>query len=251
VPGELPATYTAYKAQQKRWTQGWVQLQRLHLPTLLFDYQASGLRRLHLLYHMCISWQWPAWMLWVIMLPFLIYNGYWFGAFGEPGGVILYLVPSIVWWIVSSVVASLETRHTYHKRLTPLGFLKRVGRMFPLFVISTGMLAHQFSAFLEGLFGPFKSEFERTPKAASVTGAAVQSSAAKKRYPVKIHWPYVLAEMFFIIFQLAWTVLFFEAGLIWCGIVAACLAACMIYVVFFYGDHMGKVCFVINRRTAV
>ena len=31
VPAELPATYTAYKAQQRRWTQGWVQLQRLHL----------------------------------------------------------------------------------------------------------------------------------------------------------------------------------------------------------------------------
>ena len=38
VPAELPATYTAYKAQQKRWTQGWVQLQRLHLATLLFRY---------------------------------------------------------------------------------------------------------------------------------------------------------------------------------------------------------------------
>ena len=35
APAELPATFTAYKAQQKRWTQGWVQLQRLHLRTLL------------------------------------------------------------------------------------------------------------------------------------------------------------------------------------------------------------------------
>jgi hypothetical protein len=41
--------------------------------------------------------------------------------------------------------------------------------------------------------------------------------------------------------------LFFEAGLIWCGVVAACQAACVIYVAFFYGDHMGKVCFVLDR----
>jgi cellulose synthase/poly-beta-1,6-N-acetylglucosamine synthase-like glycosyltransferase len=55
APAELPATYTAYKAQQRRWTQGWVQLQRMHLPTLLFRYRSSTIRRLHLLYHMCIS----------------------------------------------------------------------------------------------------------------------------------------------------------------------------------------------------
>ena len=46
APAELPATYTAYKAQQKRWTQGWVQLQRLHLRTLLFRFRCSPLRRL-------------------------------------------------------------------------------------------------------------------------------------------------------------------------------------------------------------
>jgi cellulose synthase/poly-beta-1,6-N-acetylglucosamine synthase-like glycosyltransferase len=247
VPSELPATYTAYKAQQKRWTQGWVQLQRLHLSTLLFVYQASWLRRLHLLYHMCISWQWPAWMLWVIMLPSLIYNGYWFGALDEPVGVILYLVPSVIWWLVSAILATLETRHTYREHLSPIRFIQRVGRMIPLFVISTGMLAHQCSAFLEGLFGPFKSEFERTPKAASVTGVAAQPSAAKKRYPVKIHWPYVIAELLFIVFQVFWAILFFKAGLIWCGIVAACLAACVVYVVFFYGDHKGKICFILNK----
>ena len=42
VPAELPATYTAYKAQQRRWTQGWVQLQRLHLAHLLSGSAARG-----------------------------------------------------------------------------------------------------------------------------------------------------------------------------------------------------------------
>jgi cellulose synthase/poly-beta-1,6-N-acetylglucosamine synthase-like glycosyltransferase len=58
VPAELPATYTAYEAQQRRWTQGKVQLQKLHLRKLLFGFRCSSLRRLHRAYHMCIAWQW-------------------------------------------------------------------------------------------------------------------------------------------------------------------------------------------------
>lgn len=200
------------------------------------------------MYHMCTSWQWPASMLWILMMPFLIRHNYWFGALGETAGVVVYLLPSIVWSSVSATAASLETRHTYHERLTSIRFLKRIGRLLPHIVISAGMLPHQFSAFMEGLFGSLSSEFERTPKAASVTGMAVQSSAVKKRYPIKIHWPYVLGELFYIVFQLAWAVWFFEAGMIWQGSAAAGLAACVIYVACFYGDHLGRLCFVINRE---
>ena len=65
-PPSCPATYTAYKAQQKRWTQGWVQLQRLHLRTLLFGFPLlRGSGGSHLAYHMCISWQWPLWAIWM------------------------------------------------------------------------------------------------------------------------------------------------------------------------------------------
>lgn len=249
VPGELPATYTAYKAQQKRWTQGWVQLQRMHLRTLLFEYRTGWPRWVHLLIFMCISWQWPVWMIWVVMLPFLIYNGLWFGALGWSPGLVLYLLPNLMWFAVSAAAASLETRHTYPEPLTPLRFLSRTGRIVPQIVISTGMLPHQFSAFMEGLFGPLASEFERTPKAATVTGVNTSPAAVKKRYPIKIHWPYVLAELFFVILQLAWAVLFFAIGVIWCGLAAAFLAGCVLYVAFFYGDHLGKVCFVIDRTT--
>jgi cellulose synthase/poly-beta-1,6-N-acetylglucosamine synthase-like glycosyltransferase len=250
VPSELPATYTAYKAQQKRWTQGWVQLQRLHLGTLLFRHKTSFLRRLPLLYHMCISWQWPMWMLWILMLPFLIYNGYWFGAADTTLGTVLYLVPSVVWLAVSATIASLETKHTYKEQLTPGTFLKRVGRIVPQVIISTGLLPHQFSAFTEGLLGSMNSEFERTPKAATVTGTGKKpaTSTAKKRYAIKIHWPYVLAELFFVTFQLIWAVVFFASGLFWCGIASAFLAVCVIYVAFFYGDHLGRVCFVIDPK---
>ncbi|MDX2138319.1 MAG: glycosyltransferase [Chloroflexota bacterium] len=248
VPSELPTTYTAYKAQQKRWTQGWVQLQRMHLGTMLFQYQTSWLRKLNLLYQMCISWQWPVWMLWIIMLPFLIYSGYWFGALDATMGLYIYLLPSIVWLCLSATLASLETKHTYQERLTIFTFLKRAARIIPQVIISTGLLPHQFSAFVEGLFGSLHSEFERTPKAASVNGAAKQTSTARKRYKIKIHYPYVLAEAFFVAFQLTWAVLFFEIGLVWCGISAAFLAACVLFVAFFYGDHMGRVCFFIDTN---
>ncbi len=169
VPAELPATYTAYKAQQRRWTQGWAQLQRLHFATLLLRFRGSWLRRMHLVYHMCISWQWPAWAVWLSTFPFLIYTDHWFGSLGFAIGVSLYVLPTLLWAVVVAVAASLETKHTYEDVVTPATFRERFRRVFPYLVINTGMLPHQFSSFAEGLFGPMHSEFERTPKAASVT----------------------------------------------------------------------------------
>ena len=118
--------------------------------------------------------------------------------------------------------------------------------MFPHAVISTGMLPHQFCAFLEGAFGSLDSEFERTPKFASVTGAVGQPRAAGKRERVKVKWAYVLVELFFIAYQISWAVFFAGIGLFWCTALAAFTAACVVYVAFFYGDHLGKVCFVID-----
>ena len=169
VPAELPATYTAYKAQQRRWTQGWVQLQRLHLATLLFRFRCSWPRRIHLAYHMCISWQWPLWALWITTLPLLVHTGHWFGASGLGVGVALYVLPTVLWAATSTVLASLETKHTYDAPLTPATFRSRVARIVPYLVLNTGMLPHQLASFAEGLLGPLHSEFERTPKAASVT----------------------------------------------------------------------------------
>lgn len=245
APAELPATYTAYKAQQKRWTQGWVQLQRVHLRTLLFGYRCSTIRRLAFAYHMCISWQWPVWAVWLTMLPLLIFTDLWFGALGTGVGLALYLLPPLVWLLVSTTIASLETKHTYPEPLGVATFLRRVARIVPYVVINTGMLAHQFSAFAEGLFGGMHSEFERTPKAASVGGAT--RSNVKRGYSVKIHWPYVLAELFFVAYQLAWTVLFLAHGLLLAAIGTTYVGACAAFLAYFYGDHAGKVCFVVDR----
>jgi cellulose synthase/poly-beta-1,6-N-acetylglucosamine synthase-like glycosyltransferase len=245
APAELPATFTAYKAQQKRWTQGWVQLQRLHLRTLLFRFRCSPLRRHAFAYHMCISWQWPLWALWLTTLPLLIYTDLWFGALGAAPGVALYLLPSMVWLLVSTTLASLETRHTYPERLTAATLGLRLARVLPYVAINTAMLPHQFSAFVEGLFGDLHSEFERTPKAASVTGSA--PAQARPRYRVRVHWPYVLAEAFFVAHQLAWTTVFMAEGLFLAALGTAFVGACVASIAYFYGDHAGRVCFVFER----
>lgn len=253
APAELPATVTAYKAQQKRWTQGWVQLQRMHLGTMLLGYRTSLLRRVHLLYMMCISWQWPLWALWMLVLPVLVYTGHWYGALSPIVGVLFYLLPSLIWLALAATLASLETRHTYAAPLTARSFLSRVARVIPNVVISTGMLPHQFCAFCEGLFGPMHSEFERTPKGASVApqlsaSAAEARPAASRAYRVKIHRPYVLAELFFCAYFATWAALFALAGLILCTVIAGYMASCILYLVFHYGDHHGKVLFVIDRN---
>lgn len=255
VPAELPATYTAYKAQQKRWTQGWVQVQRLHLRTLFFGYSASGLRRLQLFYLMCISWQWPLWAVWMLVVPFAILTGLWLGALSPAWGIAAYLLPSVIWLTSSATITALETKYTYAEPLTLKSFLGRFGRAFLLAIIGTGMLAHQVNAFAEGLFGSLHSEFERTPKAASVTRqgthlnslAASRASDVRETGHVKIHWPYVLSELFFVAYQLIWAVLFALSGLYWSALAATLVACCVSYLVFFYGDHAGKVCFVLDQ----
>jgi|GEM_PF-798470 len=259
VPAELPATYTAYKAQQKRWTQGWVQVQRLHLRTLLFEYPASVWRRLQLFFLMCVSWQWPLWVVWMLVLPFAIITDLWLGALGPAWGVAIYLLPSAVWLTLSSAITALETKYTYTEPLTLTRFLGQFGRAFLLAIISTGMLVHQSNAFAEGLFGPLNSEFERTPKTASVThrvrslnlAASAHRSTVRQRDRVNVSWLSVLCELFFVVYQLVWAILFAVSGLFWCALAAICVAGCILYLVFFYGDHAGKVCFILEQEKLV
>lgn len=252
APAELPATVTAYKAQQKRWTQGWVQLQRMHLRTMLFDYPASLLRRVHLLYMICIPWQWPLWALWMLVLPILVYTGHWYGALSPVAGVTIYLLPSLIWLGLSAILASIETRHTYTEPLTIATFLKRVARAIPNAIISSGMLPHQFSAFCEGLFGPMHSEFERTPKGASASAGrsaspAVREPAPSRPYKVKIHRPYVLTELYFCAYFATWAALFAAAGLVLCAVISGYMAGCILYLFAHYGDHHGKLLFIVDR----
>jgi hypothetical protein len=182
------------------------------------------------------------------MLPALIFTDLWFGALGPGVGIALYLLPTVVWLLVVTTLASLETKHTYAERLDAGTFRRRFARVVPYVLINTGMLPHQFSAFTEGLFGRLNSEFERTPKAASVTGSP--RSVTKRRYTVKVHWPYVVAEVFFVAYQLAWTALFLTDGLYLAAVGAAYVGACVAFLAYFYGDHADRVLFVIDRRRA-
>ena len=224
VPAELPATYAAYKTQQRRWTQGWVQLQRLHLPTLAFRHRTPLPRRVHLLYHMCISWQWPAWSIWTTLLPILILNDLWYGTLGTAAGLGLYLLPTAVWAVTTGVLATLETKHTYPGPPTPATLAKRLTRVVPYVAVNAGMLPHQFNAFCEGLFGPLHTAFERTPKAG--TGTTTRTGG------VTIRWPYTLAELAFAAYQLACAAIFAAQGLLLCAFGATIMAGCVLAIAY-------------------
>jgi hypothetical protein len=76
--------------------------------------------------------------------------------------------------------------------------------------------------------------------------ATSHRAAATKRYGVKVHWPYLLTEAGFVAYQIAWIALFAANGLVWCALGAAYMTACVLALAFFYGDHVGRVCFVVD-----
>jgi len=216
VPAELPQTFAAYRLQQKRWTQGWAQLQRLHLATLLFRYPASWARKAVLTYVMCISWQWPLWMTWMLVFPFLIANGMSLAMLGTGVALLAYLAPPLAFAIFAAFAATMETRFTYSKESMDglrRSRARRFARLFPYLVVNAGMLAHHVCAFVEGLFGPMHAEFERTPKTANVTapsaGTARAAPAATARRPRGPARPaYAATETGLLSAQLGWVILF-------------------------------------------
>ncbi len=70
----------------------------------------------------------------------------------------------------------------------------------------------------------------------------------RRPYSVKVHWPYVVTEAAFVVYQLAWMVLFAVNGLAWCALGAGYMAACVVALAVRYGDDTGKCCFVIDTN---
>jgi cellulose synthase/poly-beta-1,6-N-acetylglucosamine synthase-like glycosyltransferase len=235
APAELPETLSAYRSQQKRWTQGWVQLQRLHLATLLLRHPCRWFTRIYLAYFTSISCQWLLWTLWVTVFPFMIANGYWLGAFGLWSGLAVYLIPPLAFALFSSLLAAVETRQTYADR--PGGYrasrVRRFLRVVPFMVVNAGMLPHHFCAFLEGLFGPMHAEFERTPKTAATStqsGLPTASTAPPKPKPaakVAVRPPYLAVELFLVATQTAWVLFFLARGHVIAAVWASWLVGCV------------------------
>ncbi len=233
VPAELPQTLAAYRLQQKRWTQGWVQLQRLHLLPLLLHYRTPALRKALLVYLVCISWQWPLWTLWVTLLPVLIASGLWLGSLGLAAALLAYVVPPLLFAVLAGVLATAQTRHGQGSHRGSA--LRRCGRILPYLVVHTGMVPHHFCAFVEGLFGPMHAEFERTPKTASVTATAAARPAVAA--PLAAAAPaagarpgrhaYRVTEAVFVGAQLAWLVCFAAQGLWLAMLGAAWVVGCV------------------------
>jgi cellulose synthase/poly-beta-1,6-N-acetylglucosamine synthase-like glycosyltransferase len=240
VPAELPQTLAAYRLQQKRWTQGWAQLQRLHLGRLVFEHQTPWARKAFLIYLVCISWQWPLWTVWIALLPFLMATGLWLGAFGAEVALMAYLAPPLLFAMLAGVLATAETRHGQGSHRG--SFARRCARLLPYLVINTGMVPHHFCAFLEGLLGPMHAEFERTPKTASATAANGTSSASARRNetgpaPAPAPSPsrskstrtaYLATEAGLCTAQAAWIIYFIGAGMNTAVLGAAWVLACVV-----------------------
>lgn len=238
VPAELPQSYNAYRLQQKRWTQGWAQLQRLHLATLLRRYPAAWPRKAYLAYFMCISWQWPLWFSWIIIFPFAMANDLSLAVWGMEAALIAYALPPLAFALCAGIAATVETKHTYsgHAGASRKSIARRVTRVIPYLVINAAMLAHHVCAFCEGLFGPMHCEFERTPKTASVTttsGSAPQiapgnTSNALRRKTARL--PYLLTEAVLLVMQIGWFILFLVEGSTLAATGAAWLATCILTI---------------------
>lgn len=246
VPAELPATYAAYRLQQRRWTQGWVQLQRMHLSHLLFRYRTPLHRRIYLAFHMCIPWQWPAWAIWITIFPFLVVNGDWLGANNLLLGFLVYAAPPLVYVLFALTLATVETKKKYADQLgagTP-SLARRLARIGPYILVNAGMFPHHLSAFIEGLFGPMHGEFERTPKAATIITAAnqTQSPPKKRMGGLQFRAPYVATELAYVITQLAWVVIFLIDGLFLAAVGAGWLAACVggISIASYFPNFIGR-----------
>ena len=216
VPAELPQTFAAYRLQQKRWTQGWAQLQRLHLASLLFRYPTPLWRKAYLTYFMCISWQWPLWFSWILLFPFAMANGLSLAAWGTEAALIGYALPPLAFALFAGFVATVETKHTYSggSGASRKSIPRRLARIIPYLIVNASMLPHHFCAFCEGLFGPLHAKFEGTPKTAS--------KAAKL--------PYMLTEAVLLVIQLGWFTLFLAEGLMLAAAGSAWLATCIISV---------------------
>ncbi|WP_298282610.1 glycosyltransferase family 2 protein [Novosphingobium sp.] len=231
APAELPNTIAAYRSQQKRWTQGWAQLQRLHMKTLLLRYPTSLARRAYLLYFAGISWQWFLWTMWILILPFLIASGLWLGALGMEYAVAAYVFPPLFFALFAGMIAANEARPTYAlQSRNGLGSrLLRMARVVPYMILNTGMMPHHFCAFLEGMLGPLHAEFVRTPKTAStgITSAPGTPKTPRPKAKVK-DASYLWFELFFSVTLIAWAAYFIHVNqsfaAFWSLWILACVA---------------------------
>lgn len=249
APAELPQTLAACRLQQKRWTQGWARLQRLHLATLMARFRTGHRRRAMLACMMCIGWQWPLWTLWISLFPVLNASGLWAGVLGVPVAILVYLAPPLGFALFAAVLATLEARATYAGRAGRAGLsrLWRLGRILPYLAINAGMLPHHLCAFLEGLLGPMHAEFERTPKTAAIsqavapavpgageTGKAPEpATAARARgaAPDRRRWlrrVYLLVEAVVVATQCAWTLRFLVEGNALAALGSGAVLACIL-----------------------
>jgi cellulose synthase/poly-beta-1,6-N-acetylglucosamine synthase-like glycosyltransferase len=241
APAELPETFAAYRSQQRRWTLGWAQLQRMHMKHLVFDFKTSLLRKIYLIYMMGMSWQWPLWIIWLSLFPFLISHGLWLGAVSMSTALLVYALPPLAFAFFAGLLATIETSGNQSRGRSWNDIVRRTARIFPYLVVNASMVAHHACAFIEGMFGPMHAEFERTPKSAAVNGVrpsdsgpvgaigtpTVTTAPAKATNRAHYKHAYHTAEAALFATQLAWAIAFLMQGYEAAAIGSLWLVACI------------------------
>ena len=143
---------------------------------------ARGCAELHLVYHMCISWQWPVWALWITMLPF-----------ADPHRPLVRLLrPGRGCRPLRAAHGAVGRRRRgagiardqahLRRRLTPATFRARFARIVP---VPRDQHRHASPPVQRrsprACSARLHSEFERTPKAASVTTRSTAPGRRRRR----------------------------------------------------------------------
>ncbi len=157
----------------------------------------------------------------------------WLGELGWRIGIAVYALPSFFYLVFRTFVAISETHHTYDKKLTFDCVIQRMFRIVPYAFLNIGMLPHQFMSFNGGLICAMNTEFECTPKTASVSG---DKNTPNRPTKVKVHLPYVVAELFFF-YNVAWAAAFARDGRFAAAGCSLIGTICVATIFWFYGDH--------------
>lgn len=181
VPAELPADMNGFKSQQHRWTKGSIQTCKKILPQI-WRADLPLLIKLEATVHLTSNFGYLLLaLLCVLILPqsFSKGHGAWYSLLVDLPLFFATSVSIAIFYIVAQ-------RH-----LNPKGWMLDFIKLPFLLALATGMSVNNARGVLEAMFNQ-QSEFTRTPKYGTATGAAPRSGPRTVRYlPVKSLLPFI------------------------------------------------------------
>ncbi len=159
-PAEVPASMTAFKSQQHRWSKGAIQVAKKLLPAILKS-NASGATRLEAFFHLTN----PIPFIAITMMALLLYPTIYVNLLalntGEAGGGTIALLIGLSLFALGT--ASAGVFYMISQRVQQRSYFGTLLHMPLLMAIGIGIALNNAKAVFEALFG-YRSPFVRTPK---------------------------------------------------------------------------------------